>query len=331
LVLYHVDLILSNTGGSPVIAALYRPVSNQDARLPPSILPALLWAPGQGYICLGDCQPSMWDAISGSSGPELVFIDKNCVGSTCEQTMGAALFRWQEGLDLNLNNPLPTQCMGSGDFRATAACGGLVPLGHFRGDSVVVELDKVTVTNNYSDRSELASREIYHPTAGRYYRQYMRDVYDYPATLLSPTEAEIIYAAGPPEVPAQVKVPEKLVLSFYNNYNNVEEVRTYFTPEAWARIGLDCQNGVCGCTTSRERVSRVMVKQLAYESDFKPTVFVVAQVVCVNLGGGRDPMRTVTWKLQGQTDGTWRLFDVSPGGEEFLCPRTGCQPVGGGE
>jgi hypothetical protein len=206
-----------------------------------------------------------------------------------------------------------------------------VPLGSFRGDLVSVGLDQVTVIYRHNDRSDLASREIYRPINGRYYRQVVRDVDDFPGGLLSPSEAEIIFATGAPENPLEVKVPEKLVLSFYNNYNNATEVQKYFTPEAWIRFGQECANGACGCNFRREDVSRVMVKQLGYEADLKPFVTVIAQVVCVDSGGNSDLRNTVAWTLERQTDSTWRLHNVLPGGEEYLCPITGCGRIGGGE
>jgi len=331
LVMYHVDMMVNDVNGSPTVAAVYRPVNDQDSRMAPSIVPALLWVPGQGYVCLGGCQPGMMDAISSSGGNELVFTDIGCVDGACEDIVGAALFRWQDGLDLTIRETMPDRCMASGSFLATLACGGFVPLGSFRGDSVAVGLDQVTVIYRHNDRSDLASREIYRPVKGRYYKQAVRDVDDYPSELLSPSEAEIIFASGPPENPLEVKVPEKLVLSFYNNYNNATEVQKYFTPEAWIRIGQECVNGLCGCNFRREDVSRVMVKQLAYESDLKPFVSVIAQVVCEDTRGNSDYRNTVTWTAERQTDSSWRLHNVVPGGEEYLCPLTGCGPIGGGQ
>lgn len=331
LVMYHVDMMVNDVSGSPTVAAVYRPVNDQDSRMAPSIIPALLWVPGQGYVCLGNCQPGMMDAISSSGGEELVFADIKCVGGECKDTVGAALFRWQSDLDLTIRETMPDRCMASGEFLATLACGGFVPLGSFRGDLVSVGLDQVTVIYRHNDRSDLASREIYRPVNGRYYKQAVRDVDDFPGELLSPSEAEIIFATGAPENPLEVKVPEKLVLSFYNNYNNATEVQKYFTPEAWIRFGQECANGACGCNFRREDVSRVMVKQLGYEADLKPFVTVIAQVVCVDSGGNSDLRNTVAWTLERQTDSTWRLHNVLPGGEEYLCPITGCGRIGGGE
>jgi hypothetical protein len=73
-----------------------------------------------------------------------------------------------------------------------------------------------------------------------------------------------------------------------------------------------------------------MVKQIAYESNLKKNTKVVAQVICIGKGNKPDPIGTVTWHLQQQPESFWRLSDVTPGGDRYLCPRTGCPPLGGG-
>jgi hypothetical protein len=317
LVLYQ-DLSVTNFEGSPTIAAVYRPVSDQDARTAPSIVPALLWLPSQGYICFGTCEPGLWDAITETPGPELVFLDKR--GGA---TVGAAFFHWQNDLVKKSNE----SCMPPWDpFRAACVPDGFVPLGHFRADSVMVDpqiADRVVLTYKHNDRSDLAAQEIYVPKGGRYYRQEARTVYDARADVRSPDEAEVIFASGPPEDPTQAKLPEKLVLSFYRNYTNAAEIQRYFTSQAWLRTGQDCANGICGCNFARNDVRRVMVKQIAYESDFTKTTQVVAQVICIHNNGQRDSLEDRVWTLTRQADETWRLVDVAEGGGELLCPRAG--------
>lgn len=314
LVFYHIDLVGGNYGGSPTAAAVYRPVSEEDKRVPPHLVPALIWLPNQGYVCLFSCQASMEEMIGeGPDRKELVIRD-NRGGDT----VGVAIFRWNEYL------------RSEHGLEGDPVFGGFVPLGHFRGDLINVEPDKVTVIHKYYDRSDLASREIYTPESGRYYQQEVQHVDDPPGQLRSPQEAEVVFALGPPERPAEVKLPEKLVLAFYQNFRNLEEIKSYFAPDAWARLGQRCPANVCGCASKHEDVSRVMVKQIAYETDLKKTSRVVAQVVCINKNKNIDPIDTVTWSLRKEPDSTWRLSDIVPGGDGYLCPRGGCPPMGGG-
>jgi hypothetical protein len=205
--------------------------------------------------------------------------------------------------------------------------GGFVPLGHFRGDAIRVVRDTVTVIRKNYDRSDLAAREVYTPHSGHYYQKEVRHVNDPPSPLRPPQEAEIIFALGPPEQPSDVKLPEKLVLAFYRNFRNLDMIQSYFAKDAWTRIGRRCLENLCGCTSKYEDVSRVMVKQIAYEADLKKTTRVVAQVVCVNNRDETDPINTVTWSLRREPDSTWRLSDVVPGGDSYVCPRAGCLPV----
>jgi len=314
LVFYHIDLVDGDPEESPTAAAVYRPVSQQDARVPPQLIPALVWLPNQGYVCLYTCEAEMMDVISADpAGEELVVWDKRG-----DDTVGVAIFRWQA--DLKIENGAEKE----------SAPGGFVPLGHFRGDSIAVARDTVTVIREYRDRSDLAAQEIYTPESGRYYEQPVRHVDDPSVQLRSPQEAKIIFAPGPPETPAEVKLPEKLVLAFYENFRDLNEIQKYFTKSAWDTIGNRCPANVCGCTSGFEDVSRVMVKQIAYESNLKKTTKVVAQVICVGAGNKPDAIGTVTWQLERTSENFWRLSSVTPGGEGYLCPRTGCPPLGGG-
>ena len=315
LVFYHIDLVGGNPGGSPTSAAVYRPQSVKDTRMPPYLVPALLWLPNQGYLCLFTCEASMEELISaGPNLQELVIRDKRGT-----DTVGVAIFRWSAELQ-------PEGAPGE-----ELAIGGFVPLGHFRGDFIQAAKDSVTVVRKHYDRSNLATREIYLPEAGRYYQQEVQNVDGPPSQLRSPQEAEIVFAPGPPENPAEVKLPEKLVLAFYQNYRNLSEIESYFTEAAWTKLGRRCSENACGCASKYEDVSRVMVKQLAYESELKKTTQVVAQIVCMRNDNTPDPLSTVTWQVQRQDASTWRLADVVPGGEGYLCPRAGCPPFGGGE
>ncbi len=325
LILYE-DVQVANVQGSPVIGAVFWPVDDLDSRMAPVIVPALLWLPSQGYVCFGTCKPDMWNAITENPRDELIVLDKQGEG-----TVGVAFFHWQEELNKKSNDG----CMPPwAPFRAACVPGGFVPLGHFRGDLVVVDPnvpDRVTVIHRHYDRSDLATQEVYSPKSGRYYLDDVQTVYEPGGQLYPPDEAEVIFASGPPEEPIQVKLPEKLVLSFYHNYANLTEIQRYFTSQAWLRTGQDCANGICGCSFNRNEVARVMVKQIAYESNFQQTTQVVAQVICLHKNGDRDAIANRVWTLRRQSDETWRLADVAVGGEAYLCPRTGCQVTGGGE
>lgn len=316
LVFYHIDLVDGNQEGSPTAAAVYRPVLQRDERVPPHLIPALIWLPDQGYVCLYTCEADTLDAISGDpAGEELVIWDKRG-----DDTVGVAIFRWQAD----------QRPEGEREGETEPAPGGFVPLGHFRGDSIEVGRDTVKVIRKHRDRSDLAAQEIYAPEFGRYYRDPVRHVDDPTVALLPPREAEIVFAPGPPENPAEVKLPEKLVLAFYQNFRDPGEVQRYFTETAWGSIGNRCPTNGCGCTSRYDDVSRVMVKQIAYESNLKKTTKVVAQVICIGTGNKPDPIGTVTWHLEQRPESFWRLTGVTPGGEGYLRSRTGSPPPGGG-
>ena len=311
VVFYHVDLVQDHQKDSPIVAAAYRPVDDQDSRLPPHLVPALLWLPSQGYLCLYNCEADMRDVIGvGSPGKELVVLDKRG-----EDTVGVALFRWEAGLVVE----------------GQAELGGFVPLGHFRADSIKLAYDQVTLLRRHQDRSDLATREIYVPQEGRYYKQAVRHVDDPEGQVFAPQDAEIVFALGMPEAPEGVKLPEKLVLALYQNYNNVDEIKTYGVSGAWDRLGGVCPPNACGCSFRPQDVSRVRVKQIAYEAEWERTTNVVVQVICESRGNQVDPPQTLTWSLLRQFDETWRLNGVVPGGDEYLCSPFGCPLLGSGE
>jgi hypothetical protein len=311
LVFYHVDQVQDNKQNSPVTAAVYRPVDDRDSRLPPHLVPALLWLPGQAYPCFFTCEAEMRDVIrTDSPGKELVIQDKRD-----KKTVGVAIFRWRGDLLLE----------------GKTEPGGFVPLGHFRGDSITIEQDKIEVTRRHNDRSDLAVQETYVPIAGRYYVQEVKHVDDAPSQPLLPQKAEVVFADGPPKKPIEVKLPEKLVLSFYQNFDDRNEIESYVTPAAWKSVVQDCPENVCGCASRREGVSHVMVKQIAYPSDLGPTTQVVVQVICVNKSGHPEPSTTLTWGLNRQLDNTWLLADVFRGGDEYLCPPRDCRLLGARE
>jgi hypothetical protein len=252
----------------------------------------------------------MEDVISaGPRVEELVIRD-----TLGEDTVGVSIFRWKGD---------QTTAMESEE---ELAIGRFEPLGHFRGDSIEVERDKVIVIRKHHDRSDLAAKETYQPESGRYYTQAVRDVDDPSDELHAPQEAEIIFAPGPPAEPADVELPEKLVLAFYQNFGDLNEIARYFDQEAWAKMGGRCPANKCGCASRHEDVSRVMVKQIAYDPGLTKITQVVVQVVCINRNDEPDPISTVTWSVRREPDSTWVLFDVVPGGESYVFPRSGGYP-----
>ena len=300
LVFYHVDLVEKNLKGSPTVAAVYRPEENPDSRLPPVLVPELLWLPSQGYLCLYECDAEMRDVIGGDPrAEELVILDKRD-----KETVGVAIFRWRKDLKVE----------------GKQGEGGFVPLGHFRGDKIEIELDEAKVIRRLDDRSDLATQELYKPAAGRYYSREVRHVDDPFGQLLPPREAEIIFWAGLPKEPSEVKLPEKLVLAFYQNFTKLAEIEKYVEPGTWVGMGRTCGENVCGCASRHRDVSRVMVKQMAYEADKRSTVNVVVQVVCVDKKNQKETSTTLTWSLNRQSNGTWRLAGVTPGGDGYLTP-----------
>jgi hypothetical protein len=300
LIFYHIDLVEGNPAGSPTAAAVYRPMAAKDSRLPPHLVPSLLWLPRQGYLCLYNCEAEMLDVISEEPiVQELVVQDKRG-----DATVGAAIFRWQA--DLGLEAGLET--------------GRFVPLGQFRADSIDVELDRVIVKRRIGDRSDLATREVYTPQEGLYYLQPVKSVDDPNGRLRSPQEAEVIFALGPPQEPVQVKLPEKLVMAFYHNFGNLDEIESYVSEVARDKVAGGCPAETCGCASEWKDVSRAAVKQIAYETDVKEIISVVVQILCIKNDTQPDPKRTVTWKVRKRDDGTWRLIDVFPGGDDYLYP-----------
>jgi hypothetical protein len=298
LVFYHVDPIEKNLEGSPTVAAVYRPMENPDSRLPPFLVPELLWLPSQGYLCFHECDAEMRDVISGDPRTEeLIILDKRD-----KETVGVAIFHWQEDLKVE----------------GKTVEGGFVPLGHFRGDKIEIKPDEVKVIRRLYDRSDLATQEVYKPAAGRYYSYQVRHVDDPSGQLVPPEEAEIVFWAGLPKEPSEVKLPEKLVLAFYQNFTKLAEIEKYVELETWERMNRTCGENACGCASRHNDVSRVMVKQMAYEAEKRSTVNVVVQVVCVNKKNQKETPTTLTWSLNRQSNGTWRLASITPGGDAYL-------------
>jgi hypothetical protein len=305
LVFYHIDLVEDNLKGSPTAAAVYRPVNDPDTRLPPHLVPVLLWLPSQGYVCLHKCEAEMRDVISNEpkDEKELVIRDKRD-----GDTVGLVIFRWQK--DLVTANSLEP--------------GGFVSLGHFRADSIEVEKDKMTLTREFGYRSDLATHEVYVPRDGSYYCEQAAGGDGTEDRLCPPHASEVVFAQGPPKDPAGVKLPEKLVMAFYQNFTAPEEIKGYVTDALAETVSQGCPAGRCGCASEWKAVSRVQVKQIAYETEDKPEVSVVIQVRCIRRDGQADPLGTVTWRVRKQEDGTWRLSEVFPGGDVCLWNPLSC-------
>ena len=287
LIFYRLSPDVANPQARPIATAVYRSVADQDERLPPQLVPELVLLPNRLSLCQHTCEAAMEDVISaGPTRKELVIRDRRDT-----VVVGVSIFGWQEDSE--------KMRASGGDTPG----GQFVPLGHFRADSVAVnpdQPDQVATTTLRHDRGKLAIREIYRPQSGHYYRQEMRRDYEYSGQILPPDERFIIFAAGLPADPVEVKFPEQLVLAFYLNFGNVTETQRYFTAEAWGRLGQDCPDNRCGCSSNRADVSRVMVTGIANGPDLKETTRVLAEVICVTKDGIRDPHRKVLWMLQRQ-------------------------------
>jgi hypothetical protein len=227
-----------------------------------------------------------------------------------DEIVGVALFRWK----------------GDDSEGSSAASGGLVPVGHFRGDSITVDRDEVTVLHDSEERSDLAAQEKYRPENGHYYLQEPQSIDDPRGASIAPYEAEVVFGSGLPEDPASVNLPEKLVLAFYHNFTDLDTISEYFVSDTWERLGRSCPAGMCGCQSRHQDVSRVMVKLIAYQAELEPTVNTVVRVVCVRRDNQVDAPGTATWTLLRQDDETWRLSVVRAGGEELLPSLTPIQP-----
>ncbi len=312
LVFYHLDLV--QEGESPTAAIIYRLVRFEDKRIPPCLVPDLLWLPKQGYICLYKCEHKLQDVIQAWPGKELIIYDRRD-----KDTVGAAIFRWDGHL-----------VEGKVNIGGQNEQGGFAPLGHFRADAVELKLDQAILTHRHNDRSNLATQVTYRPTAGTYYKHPVETVYDTLDDLVDFHRAELVLLPTPPKDPAQVKQPEKLVMAFYHHFKDPNTLRAFFTDQSWTNI----QNGgiaeACGCESELKDVKHILVQRIAYGDQDSQEAQVLIHIRCENKDEKMEQDAYFAWTVEQQPDSTWRLSTATLTTEEDF-ENTSNQPtaVGG--
>jgi len=300
LVFYHLDLV--QEGESPTAAILYRPLRFADKRIPPCLVPDLLWLPEQGYICLYKCKHELKDVITQDSpGEELVIYDKRD-----KDIVGAAIFRWNK--DLEENKII---------IEGAREHGGFVPLGHFRADAVKVEPDQVILTYRHNDRSNLATQVTYMPEHGQYYRGVVKTVYDTLDDLVDFRRAELVLFPAPPKDPVQVKQPEKLVMAFYHHFrDDPETLQAFFTESGWTNMQDGGMAEACGCESELKDVKRILVQRIAYGDQDSQETQVLIHIRCENKDEKLEKEAYFAWTVEQQPDSTWRLSTAAPTTQE---------------
>ena len=128
--------------------------------------------------------------------------------------------------------------------------------GFFRGNlSVSRSGDRVVVTERVgSERSQFASRRVYRPSDGSYFRPGTQ-------TLLPAVEASIEFAYGKPAEILDTPYPEKLVLGFYQDLLT-DAASGYLTEDAKKRFAVGQLD--YGSPWPRSSVQRVLVQEISY-------------------------------------------------------------------
>jgi len=271
IVLYRFDLPEREASGSPIGAIIYQ----LDGAPVPGITAFDLRLPDGDYLCECNCRFGLEDVLSGLEGNELVFRDR------CnEERSRLSIFQWVSDED------------------------GYVPLGHFTGDHIEADQDKVTIRRRQPDRAQLVMVETYYPADRRtYYRP--GDQSSSPEY----SEKELDFCYGEPEDVCCSPYPEKVVLAFYKHYKDAEKAPNYFSASAREYFG-QCDNGGCGCRAPRSQIAQVRVTDLQWEGpavDDADQAFVRASITCELLGGGEEEKdRPIRWRLIRE-DGRWRL------------------------
>ncbi|MEA2008728.1 MAG: hypothetical protein U9O54_06370 [Chloroflexota bacterium] len=221
VVLYRFDIVPEAQGRNPISGVVYQ----LDNRRPPCIIPYKLTLPSGGCLCEHSCRVAMEDVLSGYEGKELIFRDFEG-----QLVTRASIFRWNPSVEPN------------GKYEA---------LGHFVGDSVILEENAARVLIRQIERPQLASKTTHRAQGKNYY------ALDIP----SPTQ-EIVFWQGEPKEVMLTPHPEKVVLAFYNHYTNPKEASLYFAEGKWAELG-QCANAQCGCSVPRGEMRRVRVLSLS--------------------------------------------------------------------
>jgi tetratricopeptide (TPR) repeat protein len=271
VILYYFDLLERSTSGSPIGAAIYQP----DDESPPSLVPHELRPPDGDYLCACACGLNMENVLSGLEGDELVVRDR------CnEETTRLTIFHWDSDRK---------------EYISPA---------HFLGGHIEVSQDQVTIKELLPGRAQLMKVETYYPDDNKtYYRQ------DDPYTLLECREEELDFVHGEPEDVLSSPYPEKVVLAFYNHYNDDEKAPEYFAESVRAYLG-QCDAGGCGCIAPRHEIARVQVTYLQVESDSEAQdpdrAIVGVRINCQRRDGVKEGRKYIRWYLVREGD-RWRL------------------------
>ncbi len=275
VVLYRFDLAdESDEHGKPIGGIVYQAERGSGA-----LVSYELWPREEEYLCECECVAAMEDLLSGQRGPELVVRDR-CDGYTTR----LSIFSW----DANER--------------------GYLPRGHFVGSRIESTLDSVIVEQRLPHRAQLALRQLYRPQGGEgYYQPGELGV------LVMPEEYELAFYREEPADVSRSPYPEKVVLAFYNHYNDIGRAARLFTPEGWLRVA-QCNTGLCGCDLPPGEVTHVRVTDLqAREHTAERAVFDFS-IVCESKSGESGNDATVRWYLV-RRDGRWYLDEAEQRGQ----------------
>jgi len=232
----------------------------------------------------------MEDVLSKPNNvPEVVVRDRHA-----GETVRLSIFRWNPNLKPD---------------------GKYESLGHFFGDRITVEKDRVTLDRRLPDRARLAMRHIYTPRESNGSSTY----YVAEGFLIPERRFEMIFYNGEPEHVMLSPYPEKIVLAFYNHYSNAQEASKYWTEEGWEREKNE--GGGYGCIAPRAAVKDVRVTNLQPFSEtytYEPCqeceerghdqAIVIGSIICERKDGSEDHP-SLRWQLIRE-DGCWILNSV---------------------
>jgi hypothetical protein len=295
VIFYRFDMpSRSRQGYLPIGSVIYQ----LDGKRPPCVIPFELKNQDGGHLCEHDCHLAMEDVLSKPEDtPEIVVRDEYD-----GETVRVSIFRWIPDIEPD---------------------GGYQSWGHFFGDRITVEKDKVTLDRRLPDRARLAMRHTYVPQEiklqGKVYNTYY-DVSNNMSEgfLMSARKFEMIFYHGEPEHVMLSPYPEKIVLAFYNHYTNAQEASKYWTETGWEqeRYGGD------GCTAQRSEISDVRVIHLepinetySYapcqecEDQGPDQAIVKGSVICERQNGSSANSPTLHWQLVRE-DSCWKLNSV---------------------
>ena len=274
VVLYRFDISSEQEKrGGPVAAVVYQP----DGNKPPNIIARELTLPDEDYLCEGQCILTMENVLSGLEADELV-VEDYC----SDQPSGLTIFGWDED---------------QGEYLAR---------GHFHGDCITITLDEITVRKNRQDRAQLSTCETYHAWDNKTYYQ--------PGGQCTPVpceKMELEFSNGEPEDVCCSPYPEKVVLAFYNHYNEDERAPLYFDETVRDRL-RQCDNGECGCVAPRHEIDQVRVLELTPEPSSEAKypdpdrATVVVKIICEPRNGAPEGERYIRWHLIRE-DARWQL------------------------